>query len=241
MRLVHPSDRDRGSHDPCRRARARRHRGHGVDVECAVPPAEGALRLPPRKRRGRRPCGVRWAHVVLRRPAHGRAGLTGRSRTWNLARGAGRVGVRSHQRAAAAQDEGRFADEIVTVGDVQADEGVRRDTTLEKLAALQPVFDPEGTTTAGNAPGVNDGASCVVVCSEEFAERRGLEPLARSSPRGTSQTTTHTSRALPHAQVSRRSPRSESRSTTSSVSRSTRRSRPSRRTRRACSAPTSPS
>jgi acetyl-CoA C-acetyltransferase len=85
---------------------------------------------------------------------------------------------RSHRRAAAAQDEGRFADEIVPVGDVTADEGIRRDTTLEKLAALQPVFDPEGTTTAGNAPGVNDGASCVIVCSEEFASRRGLEPLA---------------------------------------------------------------
>ncbi|HXG76823.1 MAG TPA: acetyl-CoA C-acetyltransferase [Gaiellaceae bacterium] len=86
--------------------------------------------------------------------------------------------LRSHQRAAAAQDAGRFADELVPVGDVTADEGVRRDTTLEKLAALRPVFDPEGTTTAGNAPGVNDGASCVVVCSDEFARRRGLEPLA---------------------------------------------------------------
>jgi acetyl-CoA C-acetyltransferase len=85
---------------------------------------------------------------------------------------------RSQERAAAAQDDGRFDDEIVPVGDVTADEGIRRDTTLEKLAALQPVFDPEGTTTAGNAPGVNDGASCVVVCSEEFAKRRGLEPLA---------------------------------------------------------------
>jgi len=85
---------------------------------------------------------------------------------------------RSHQRAAAAQDAGRFEDEIVPVGDVTADEGVRRDTTLERLAALRPVFDPEGTTTAGNAPGVNDGASCVIVCSEEFAARRGLEPLA---------------------------------------------------------------
>jgi acetyl-CoA C-acetyltransferase len=91
---------------------------------------------------------------------------------------------RSHQRAAAAQDEGRFADEIVSVGDVSADEGVRRDTTLEKLAALQPVFDPDGTTTAGNAPGVNDGASCVIVCSEEFASRRGLEPLARILAQG---------------------------------------------------------
>jgi acetyl-CoA C-acetyltransferase len=86
--------------------------------------------------------------------------------------------LRSHQRAAAAQDAGRFDDELVAVGDVAADEGIRRDTTLEKLASLQPVFDPEGTTTAGNAPGVNDGASCVIVCSEEFAERKGIEPLA---------------------------------------------------------------
>jgi acetyl-CoA C-acetyltransferase len=85
---------------------------------------------------------------------------------------------RSQMRAAAAQDEGRFADEIVPVGDVTADEGIRRDTTLERLAALKPVFDQQGTTTAGNAPGVNDGASCVVVCSDEYAVRRGLEPLA---------------------------------------------------------------
>jgi acetyl-CoA C-acetyltransferase len=85
---------------------------------------------------------------------------------------------RSHERAAAAQDAGRFDDEIVPVGDVTADEAVRRDTTLEKLSSLKPVMDPEGTVTAGNAPGVNDGASCVVVCSEEFAQRRGLEPLA---------------------------------------------------------------
>ena len=86
--------------------------------------------------------------------------------------------ARSHERAAAAQDDGRFGDEIVPVGDLVADESIRRDTTVEKLAALKPVFDPEGTTTAGNAPGVNDGASCVIVCSEEFASKRGLEPLA---------------------------------------------------------------
>ena len=85
---------------------------------------------------------------------------------------------RSQQRAAAAQDAGRFDDEIVPVGDVSADESIRRDTTLEKLASLKPVFDPEGTTTAGNAPGCNDGASCVVVCSEEWAKERGIEPLA---------------------------------------------------------------
>jgi acetyl-CoA C-acetyltransferase len=89
-----------------------------------------------------------------------------------------RWALRSHERAAAAQDAGTFDDEIVAVGDVAADESVRRDTTYEKLAGLKPVFDPEGTTTAGNAPGVNDGASCVIVCSEDFAKRRGLEPLA---------------------------------------------------------------
>ena len=86
--------------------------------------------------------------------------------------------LRSHRRAVQAQDEGFFKGEIFPVGDLDHDEGPRRDTSLEALAKLKPVFDSGGTTTAGNAPGVNDGASCVVVCSEEFAKRRGLEPLA---------------------------------------------------------------
>jgi acetyl-CoA C-acetyltransferase len=86
--------------------------------------------------------------------------------------------LRSHERAVKAIDEGRFKDEIVPVGDLDTDEGPRRDTSIEKLASLKPVFDPEGTTTAGNAPGVNDGAAALVVTSEEFAKRRGLEPLA---------------------------------------------------------------
>src|SRR5438067_7424356 len=89
-----------------------------------------------------------------------------------------RWALRSHERAARAQDAGKLDDEIVPVGSVGADESIRRDTSYEKLAGLKPVFDPEGTTTAGNAPGVNDGASCVVVCSEDFARRRGIEPLA---------------------------------------------------------------
>jgi acetyl-CoA C-acetyltransferase len=89
-----------------------------------------------------------------------------------------RWALRSHERAIAAIDEGRFSEEIVPVGDFSVDEGPRRDTSYEKLAALNPVFDPEGTTTAGNAPGVNDGAGALVVTSEEFARKRGLEPLA---------------------------------------------------------------
>jgi acetyl-CoA C-acetyltransferase len=86
--------------------------------------------------------------------------------------------LRSHERAVRAQDAGLFDDEIVPVGELAADESPRRDTSLERLASLKPIFDPEGTTTAGNAPGVNDGASCVVVCSDEYAKRRGFEPLA---------------------------------------------------------------
>jgi acetyl-CoA C-acetyltransferase len=88
-----------------------------------------------------------------------------------------RWALRSHERAVQAIDEGRFKDEIVPVGDLDTDEGPRRDTSLEKLASLKPVFDPEGTTTAGNAPGVNDGAGAVVVTSEEFARKRGLPVL----------------------------------------------------------------
>jgi acetyl-CoA C-acetyltransferase len=86
--------------------------------------------------------------------------------------------LRSHERAVEAIDEGRFEPEIVAVGELSVDEGPRRDTSIEKLAKLKPVFDPEGTTTAGNAPGVNDGAAALVVTSDEFAKRRGLEVLA---------------------------------------------------------------
>jgi acetyl-CoA C-acetyltransferase len=93
--------------------------------------------------------------------------------------------LRSHQRAATATDEGRLAEEIVgvkvtgkkeEVDYVEDDEAIRRDTSLEKLAALKPL-GPSGSVTAGNAPGVNDGAGALVVASESFAERRGIEPL----------------------------------------------------------------
>src|SRR5438045_1775359 len=74
-----------------------------------------------------------------------------------------RWALRSHERAARAQDAGKLDDEIVPVGSVGADESPRRDTSYEKLSQLKPVMDPEGTTTAGNAPGVNDGAAAIVV------------------------------------------------------------------------------
>jgi acetyl-CoA C-acetyltransferase len=89
-----------------------------------------------------------------------------------------RWALRSHRRAIDAADGGRFRDEIVVVNGLDADEHPRRDTTLERLAELPPLIDPEGTTTAGNAPGVNDGAAALVVASEEFVRRRGLPVLA---------------------------------------------------------------
>ena len=106
--------------------------------------------------------------------------------------------LESHRRAVAAQDGGRFADEMaaVTVRDargrekvVDADEGPRRDTTAEALARLKPAFPlpagddrgaaTEGTVTAGNAPGITDGAAATVVASERAVEDLGLTPLAR--------------------------------------------------------------
>jgi acetyl-CoA C-acetyltransferase len=89
-----------------------------------------------------------------------------------------RWALRSHERAIQAMDGGLFGDEIVAVDGLEADESPRRDTSYEKLSELKPVFDAEGTTTAGNAPGVNDGASCVIVTSEEYARERGFEVLA---------------------------------------------------------------
>lgn len=98
--------------------------------------------------------------------------------------------LRSHRRAAAATDAGRLAEEIVPVEvpaarrgaepvRVAADESIRRDTSLEKLAHLRPAFDPEGTVTAGNAPGLSDGASALVLMAAAEAERRGIRPLGR--------------------------------------------------------------
>jgi 3-oxoadipyl-CoA thiolase len=96
--------------------------------------------------------------------------------------------LESHERAIAAAEAGRFDDEIVTVDvpqskgepvTIHADEGPRPDTSLERLAALKPIFRKGGTVTAGNASQINDGAACVVVASEERARELRREPLAR--------------------------------------------------------------
>jgi len=93
----------------------------------------------------------------------------------------------SHRKAIAASDNGKFKAEIVPVELVSkkgttifdTDESPRRDTTLEGLAGLRPAFQKDGKVTAGNAPGLNDGAAAVVVASRAYAEKKGLQPLAR--------------------------------------------------------------
>jgi 3-oxoadipyl-CoA thiolase len=86
-------------------------------------------------------------------------------------------GLQSQQRWAAAHEAGRFADELVPVGEAERDEHPRPDTTESKLAALKPAFRENGTVTAGNAAGINDGAAAVVIASEERAQALGAQPL----------------------------------------------------------------
>ena len=98
-----------------------------------------------------------------------------------------RFALSSHEKAIAAQDEKRFREEIVPVtvegrGEdtvVEADEGPRRDTTLEKLGKLRPAFKGGGSVTAGNSSSLNDGAAAVLVVSKDYAEAHGLRPLAK--------------------------------------------------------------
>jgi acetyl-CoA C-acetyltransferase len=96
------------------------------------------------------------------------------------------LSFQSHQRAQRAQSEGRFDKEIVPIvmkgkkGDIvfDKDEGIRPDTTPEALAKLSPSFKKDGMVTAGNASQISDGAAALVVCSRDFADSRGIEPLA---------------------------------------------------------------
>ena len=110
------------------------------------------------------------------------------ARQWQLSRDEQDVfAVSSQNKAEAAQKEGRFKDEIVPFivkgrkGDVSvdADEYIRHGATLESMAKLRPAFDKEGTVTAANASGLNDGAAAALLMSEAEASRRGIQPLAR--------------------------------------------------------------
>jgi acetyl-CoA C-acetyltransferase len=104
-----------------------------------------------------------------------------------------RFAERSHRLAHEATEAGRLAEEIVGVtvksrkgeSTVEADEAIRPQTTLETLAGLKAIGGPDATHTAGNAPGVNDGAGAIVVASEEWAEKEGKTPLARILSYGT--------------------------------------------------------
>ena len=87
--------------------------------------------------------------------------------------------LRSHRRAIAAVDGGRFAGEIVAVGEITQDEGPRRDTSADALAKLRPAFLVNGTVTAGNSSQTSDGAAAVIVMSQTRARALGLKPLAR--------------------------------------------------------------
>jgi acetyl-CoA acyltransferase len=106
------------------------------------------------------------------------------ARKWQIGRSEQEAfAVRSHQRAAAAVQSGKLADEIVPIttktGTVNQDGCIRPDTTSEGLAGLKPAFDKDGTVTAGTSSPLTDGAAAVLVCSETYAEKHGLQPLAR--------------------------------------------------------------
>jgi acetyl-CoA acyltransferase len=99
---------------------------------------------------------------------------------WRLSRSQlDEFSLASHQKAAAAQDLGGVAEELVPVGAVTADEGVRRDSSLARLAELPTPFDPKGVVTAGSSSQISDGAAALAITTTEWARAHGLRPLAR--------------------------------------------------------------
>jgi acetyl-CoA acyltransferase len=99
---------------------------------------------------------------------------------WGLTRTAlDEIAARSHQRAAAATEDGAFASQLAPVGDVKADEGIRPDSTVETLAGLRTAFADDGVVTAGNASQISDGAAALLITTSERARELGWTPLAR--------------------------------------------------------------
>jgi acetyl-CoA acetyltransferase family protein len=137
--------------------------------------------------------GIPFGPKMLERYSHGLVpqGISAEmiAEKWGISREElDAIGLESHRRAARATEEGRFASQIVPVevktqdGDVETvtvDEGIRWDTSAEKLAGLAPAFKPDGVVTAGNSSQISDGAAAVLIMSEEKAEELGLTPMAR--------------------------------------------------------------
>jgi acetyl-CoA acyltransferase len=136
--------------------------------------------------------GMPFGPLMLERYSHGLVpqGLSAEiiCEKWGLSRKQlDQIGLDSHKRAARATEEGRFDSQIVPVavtgaeGDevVTRDEGIRWETSLEKLATLQPAFKPDGLVTAGNSSQISDGAAAVLIMNEEKANELGLRPRAR--------------------------------------------------------------
>ncbi|MBG78353.1 MAG: acetyl-CoA C-acyltransferase [Alphaproteobacteria bacterium] len=87
--------------------------------------------------------------------------------------------VESHKKAAKAAEAGSFDDEIIAIGDVTTDGTIRADSSVEALSGLKPAFDKDGSVTAGTASPLTDGSAAVLVCSEDYADKHGLNKLAR--------------------------------------------------------------
>ena len=193
-----PERRGRGAHDQqgvrfglegrhaCRaghragRHRHRRRRRHGVDEQRPVSAAARARRSADGRRQPRRFDDSRRPVVRVRALPHGHVGRARGRAVRRVARGAGRLCRASHQKAARARRTGgsrrkscrsRFRSRKVPPIVFDRDETIRPDSTVEVLKALKPAFKKDGTVTAGNAPGVNDGAAALVVMSEERATR----------------------------------------------------------------------
>jgi len=137
--------------------------------------------------------GVPFGPLMMERYSHGLVpqGISAEmiAEKWSLSREELDVlSLESHRRAARATEEGRFESQIVPVevklesgekATVSRDEGIRWDTSLEKLASLQPAFKPDGVVTAGNSSQISDGAAALLIMSEEKASEFGFEPMAR--------------------------------------------------------------